>query len=125
VLVGSAERIADELIGWAEDTGVDGFNLAYAISPESFVDFVDLVVPELQRRGVFKREYAAGTLREKLYGEGRSHLDSTHPGSRFRHASEPRAAAPPLPSGDATSPVAVAEATSAPAGVAVAAALQQ
>lgn len=83
VIVGSPGRVADELIGWAEDTGVDGFNLAYAVSPESFVDFVDLVVPELQRRGVFKTEYAPGTLREKLYGPG-AQLPERHPARRHR-----------------------------------------
>jgi alkanesulfonate monooxygenase len=85
VLVGSPEQIADELQGWVEATGVDGFNLAYAVTPESFVDFVDLIVPELQRRGVFKREYREGTLREKLQGAGRSRLPADHPGAAYRH----------------------------------------
>jgi alkanesulfonate monooxygenase SsuD/methylene tetrahydromethanopterin reductase-like flavin-dependent oxidoreductase (luciferase family) len=70
VMVGSPEEIADELIDWVEATGVDGFNLAYAVTPETFADFVDLVVPELQRRGRYKLDYAPGTLREKLYGPG-------------------------------------------------------
>jgi alkanesulfonate monooxygenase len=86
VLVGSPERIADELIGWVEDTGVDGFNLAYALSPESFEDFVDLVVPELQHRGVYKKDYRDGTLREKLYGRGVTRLSDDHPGARFRYS---------------------------------------
>src|SRR5437660_12384733 len=51
VVVGSPEEVAEELIAWVEDTDVDGFNLAYAVMPETFADFVDLVVPELQRRG--------------------------------------------------------------------------
>jgi hypothetical protein len=66
-----------------DDTDVDGFNLAYAVTPESFSDFVELVVPELQRRGVYKRDYAPGTLREKLYGRG-SRLPQNHPAARFR-----------------------------------------
>jgi hypothetical protein len=53
------------------------------LRPESFVDFVDLVIPELQERGVFKRDYAPGTMREKLYGPGRSRLSDDHPGRRF------------------------------------------
>jgi hypothetical protein len=69
VVVGSPEEVADELIAWVEETDVDGFNLAYAVAPETFADFVDLVAPELQRRGRYKRDYAPGTLREKLYGE--------------------------------------------------------
>ena len=71
LVVGSPEEVADELIAWVEETDVDGFNLAYAVTPETFADFVDLVVPELQRRGRYKLDYAPGTLREKLYGPGR------------------------------------------------------
>jgi len=85
VLVGSPGEIADELVAWVETTDVDGFNLAYAVTPESFVDFVDLVVPELQRRGVYKRYYRPGTLREKLFGAGRARLPATHPAATFRH----------------------------------------
>ena len=84
VMVGSPEEVAEELIAWVEDTDVDGFNLAYAVMPETFVDFVNLVVPELQRRGRYKRDYAPGTLREKLYGQGRARLDADHPAVRFR-----------------------------------------
>jgi long-chain alkane monooxygenase len=83
VLVGGPETIADELEGWIRDTGVDGFNLAYALCPESFIDFADLVVPVLQERGVFKRQYAPGTMREKIYGAGKNRLSADHPGSRF------------------------------------------
>ncbi len=85
VVVGSAGEVADELESWVEETGVDGFNLAYAVTPETFADFVDLVVPELQRRDRYKRDYAAGTLREKLYGSGRSRLGQDHPAAAFRH----------------------------------------
>ncbi len=69
---------------WVAQTDVDGFNLAYAVTPETFADFVELVVPELQRRGVYKTEYAPGTLREKLYGAGRARLPTTHPAARVR-----------------------------------------
>ncbi len=85
VLVGSPEQIADELESWVDATDLDGFNLAYAVTPETFSDFVELVVPELQRRGVYKREYREGTLREKLYGPGRSRLPETHPAARYRY----------------------------------------
>jgi alkanesulfonate monooxygenase len=85
VLIGSAPQIAEDLFGWVEDTGVDGFNLAYALSPGSFVDIADLVVPELQTRGLFKRDYAPGTLREKLSGRG-SRLPDSHPAAATRHA---------------------------------------
>ena len=84
VLTGSPAQVADALIGWVDETGVDGFNLAYVVMPESFQDFIELVVPELQRRGRYKRAYAPGTLREKLYGAGRARLPATHPASSHR-----------------------------------------
>lgn len=87
VLVGSASQVADELQHWAEATGADGFNLAYVVMPQTFTDFVDLVVPELQRRGVYKRAYAEGTFREKLYGAGRSMLRAPHPAALHRPSS--------------------------------------
>lgn len=85
VIVGSPTQVADELQSWVEEVGADGFNLAYAVAPDSYVDFVDLVVPELQRRGACKRDYAPGTLREKLYGPGRARLSAPHPAAAFRH----------------------------------------
>jgi FMN-dependent oxidoreductase (nitrilotriacetate monooxygenase family) len=84
LLVGSADQVADELQSLARDTGVDGFNVSYAVTPESFIDLVDLVIPELQRRGAFKREYRDGTLREKLSVDGRGHLPERHPGAAHR-----------------------------------------
>ncbi|MDB6138447.1 MAG: class flavin-dependent oxidoreductase, partial [Verrucomicrobiaceae bacterium] len=94
IAVGSPETIADELAGWMEDTGVDGFNLLYSVSPGDFIEFVDHVVPELQRRGIYKTEYSPGTLREKLYGEGRSRLAEDHPGALHRTAA-PLISSPP------------------------------
>jgi alkanesulfonate monooxygenase len=84
VVVGAPAQIADALEGWIDATGVDGFNLAYGLAHESFADFVELVVPELQRRGRYKRDYAPGTLREKLYGPGRARLTAPHPAQRHR-----------------------------------------
>jgi len=84
VVVGAPAEVADELESWMDATDVDGFNLAYAVTPETFADFVDLVVPELQRRGRYKLDYAPGTLREKLYGAGRARLGPRHPAAKFR-----------------------------------------
>lgn len=84
VIIGSAEEVADEFQAWVEETDIDGFNLAYAVTPETFADIVDLVVPILQQRGVYKRDYAPGTLREKLYGPGRARLPIEHPAARLR-----------------------------------------
>ena len=83
VLVGAPEQIADELQRWVA-AGVDGFNLAYAITPGSFIDFVDGVVPVLQQRGLVQREYQPGTLREKVYGAGHARLLGRHPAARYR-----------------------------------------
>jgi alkanesulfonate monooxygenase len=71
VLVGTPEQVAEALIRWVDDTGVDGFNLAYALMPDTFSDIVEFLVPELQRRGRYKRDYTAGTLRQKLFGADR------------------------------------------------------
>jgi hypothetical protein len=84
VVVGSFSDVADELEAWVAETGIDGFNLAYAVTPETFTDIVDLVVPELQRRGVYKLDYAAGTLREKPSRCGWARLPSSHPAAKAR-----------------------------------------
>jgi alkanesulfonate monooxygenase len=95
VVVGSPSRVADELQAWVDETDVDGFNLAYAVTPETFADIVDLLVPELQRRGVYKLDYAPGTLREKLFGRG-PRLQEPHPGASYRHWLKPPADAAPV-----------------------------
>jgi len=78
VFVGSPADIADAMEIFIARTGVDGFNLAYAVLPESFSDIVELLIPELQRRGLYKTSYAAGTLRQKLFGTG-ARLPPSHP----------------------------------------------
>ncbi|MEE1621759.1 LLM class flavin-dependent oxidoreductase [Zafaria sp. Z1313] len=90
-IVGSGASVAEELISWVDETDVDGFNLAYAITPGSFEDVVEFVVPELQARGAYPTEYAPGTLRNKLFGAG-DRLKDTHRGARYRLA--PAAASP-------------------------------
>jgi len=79
VIVGDPAQVADQLEAWLDETGIDGFNLAFALAHESMRDVVDLVVPELQRRGRYPKEYASGSLRNKLFGKG-DRLDATHPG---------------------------------------------
>jgi hypothetical protein len=51
---------------WLTTRGSDGFNVMFPYLPEGLDDFVDKVVPELQRRGLFRTEYAGKTLRENL-----------------------------------------------------------
>ncbi len=82
-IVGSPSHVADELLAWVSEADVDGFNLSRTVIPECVEDFVELVVPELQTRGVMKRAYAPGTLREKLFG-GAARLPASHPAARCR-----------------------------------------
>jgi FMN-dependent oxidoreductase (nitrilotriacetate monooxygenase family) len=89
VFVGTPEQIADTFEEWIDDTDIDGFNLAYAITPGTFVDFAEHVVPELQKRGLFKTEYEEGTLREKLYGKGKARLPEHHIGAQYRKLGQP------------------------------------
>ena len=80
----SAATVADILQEWVEETGVDGFNLAYAVTPETFEDVVNLLVPELQRRGAYPKAYGPGsTLREKLFAPG-PYLPANHPAAQYR-----------------------------------------
>jgi FMN-dependent oxidoreductase (nitrilotriacetate monooxygenase family) len=88
VIVGSAEQVAEDMRSWVEETGVDGFNLAYALTPGTFRDIADLVVPELQSRGLFKHDYAKGTFREKLSGGG-PRLPASHPAAAARPRGRP------------------------------------
>jgi FMN-dependent oxidoreductase (nitrilotriacetate monooxygenase family) len=83
-VVGSPQDVADELIAWAEETDVDGFNLFRLVVPESLNAFVDLVVPELQSRGVYKTAYREGTLREKLFPGRGARLPAVHPAAGYR-----------------------------------------
>lgn len=82
-IVGDAQQVADELQSWVAETGVDGFNLSRTVVPESYEDFIDLVIPELQSRGLYKTAYAEGTLRQRLFGEG-DRLPARHAAHAFR-----------------------------------------
>jgi alkanesulfonate monooxygenase len=65
-MMGTPEMIADQMEEWLTTNASDGFNMLFPYLPEGLDDFVDLVVPELQRRGIFRREYEGKTLRENL-----------------------------------------------------------
>jgi alkanesulfonate monooxygenase SsuD/methylene tetrahydromethanopterin reductase-like flavin-dependent oxidoreductase (luciferase family) len=73
--VGTKEDIADTLQAWFEGGAADGFNILPAWFPGAFDGFVDEVVPELQRRGLFRKHYTATTLR--------GHLGLDMPKNRF------------------------------------------
>ena len=85
VLVGAPEQIADQLEVWV-DAGIDGFNLSYATLPHTFEEFVDGVVPVLQRRGRMQTGYQPGTLREKLFPGRGPRMQLPHPAAACRQA---------------------------------------
>ena len=65
-MVGTPAMIADQMQAWLDTEACDGFNIMFPYLPAGLEDFVDHVVPELQRRGIFRREYEGATLRENL-----------------------------------------------------------
>jgi hypothetical protein len=83
VPVGNYRRVADELERWIVEGGVDGFNYFSVDTPVDYGSFVDLVVPELQQRGLLRKEYAASTLREHYFGKGQQRLADDHPGAAY------------------------------------------
>lgn len=83
VFVGSGTSVADRLQEWVDETDIDGYNLAYAITPGTFEDIVRHVIPVLTERGAYPREYVPGTLRNALFGAG-DRLPDDHRGARYR-----------------------------------------
>ena len=95
--VGCAARVADELERWVREADLDGFNLGYVTTPGTFEEVVELLIPELRRRGVYggPLPMATGvegggggeglTAREKIYGVGQRQLRADHPGSRYKY----------------------------------------
>ncbi len=65
-MIGTPSMIADQMQEWLETRACDGFNVMFPYLPGGLDDFVDQVVPELQRRGLFRRAYEGTTLRENL-----------------------------------------------------------
>jgi alkanesulfonate monooxygenase len=84
VVVGTPQKVADEIEAWFEQTDVDGLNVPFAVSPGDFEDITEMLVPELTRRGRYKSAYRQGTLREKLFGDGRARLTAPHPAVGYR-----------------------------------------
>jgi len=82
--LGTGAEIADAIEGWVRDTGIDGFNLRQFVTPGTLEDFVEHVVPELQKRGLYRTSYPSSTLRENLFGTGRRRLPESHHGARYR-----------------------------------------
>ena len=66
VVIGTPKMVADTMEEWFVERGADGFNILPAMSPSSVEEFVEHVVPELQRRGLFRTAYEGPTMRENL-----------------------------------------------------------
>jgi long-chain alkane monooxygenase len=66
IVVGTPQQVADTVEFYMDEGGADGFMLIATYTPGCFEEFVDLVVPELQRRGRYRTAYAGSTLRENL-----------------------------------------------------------
>jgi alkanesulfonate monooxygenase SsuD/methylene tetrahydromethanopterin reductase-like flavin-dependent oxidoreductase (luciferase family) len=66
IVVGTPEQIADDIETWFRYGAADGFNVMPDVLPSGFDDFADHVVPELQRRGLFRQDYTGSTLRDHL-----------------------------------------------------------
>lgn len=77
-IVGSPQTVADELERWMDEGELDGFNLVPVVQPGGFRDFVELVVPELQRRGRMRTSYDGSTLRSNFFGAGTDRLPPEH-----------------------------------------------
>jgi alkanesulfonate monooxygenase len=75
VVRGSPVQVADHMEHWFKEGGCDGFNLMPPFLPGGLDDFVELVLPELRRRGLFRTEYEGRSLRE--------HLGLPRPASRY------------------------------------------
>lgn len=89
VAIGSPATVADEMERWIREADLDGFNIAYVTTPGTFEDLIDLVIPELRRRGLYPELPAASdeplTARERIYGKGQKELRDDHPGSRYKY----------------------------------------
>lgn len=65
-MVGTPQSVADQLQQWFEEDGADGFNIMSPWLPGGLDDFIELALPELRRRGLFRTEYSGATLRQHL-----------------------------------------------------------
>jgi FMN-dependent oxidoreductase (nitrilotriacetate monooxygenase family) len=88
---GTGEECADKVQEWAETMDVDGFLLRQLVSPGTVTDFIDYVMPALQRRGLYREAYETTTLRGNIFGHPR--IADSHPAAAFRTLSAARAPA--------------------------------
>ncbi|KAH3679457.1 hypothetical protein WICMUC_001002, partial [Wickerhamomyces mucosus] len=85
--IGTPDKVVDELEKWVDEYDIDGFNLGFkAVWPDNLEDIVDLIIPELQKRGLFWKDYPVkgGTFRENTFGKGQTFLHEDHPAYALR-----------------------------------------
>lgn len=82
-IVGDPAQVADALERWVDVGEIDGFNLTRIVVPETWEDFAQLAVPELQNRGRYRTQYSDGSLRQQLFGRG-DRLPDYHPAAHWR-----------------------------------------
>ncbi|KAJ3540232.1 hypothetical protein NM208_g5151 [Fusarium decemcellulare] len=89
VAVGSPQTVADEMERWIREGDLDGFNVGYVTTPGTFEEVVELLVPELRRRGLYPEapnSHEGGyTLRESVYGRGQAGLRDDHTGTQYKY----------------------------------------
>jgi FMN-dependent oxidoreductase (nitrilotriacetate monooxygenase family) len=85
LIIGDPAQVADTLLQWIDEGDIDGFNLTHILNPQSYSDFIDLVVPELQQRGRYKTAYQPGSLRKKIFQQ-QDRLPDRHPAARWRQS---------------------------------------
>lgn len=86
VAVGSAQTVADAMEKYMREADVDGFNLGYVTTPGTFEEVVDLLVPELRRRGLYPEPVEEKlTARERVFGKGQKGLRNDHTGSAYKY----------------------------------------
>lgn len=88
IIVGTPAQIADRLELLSQEGGADGFNIRQVVNPASFEEFVDYVVPELQKRDIYRTDYEGETLREHYLGKNQQHLKANHYGKSVRVGGE-------------------------------------
>jgi long-chain alkane monooxygenase len=88
ILVGTPAEVAEQTAAIVDETGLDGFNFTPFVTPGSYRDLVDQVVPKLQRIGVMRTDRVSSTFRERIFGAGNARLPVNHPAARYRRRHE-------------------------------------
>lgn len=86
--IGSPQTVADDMVRWIKEADLDGFNIGYVTTPGTFEDVVELLIPELRKRGIYPQAEESEeelTARERVYGQGQHGTRDDHPSSLYRY----------------------------------------